>query len=824
MVREQSGEERSGRVWGFGAELRRRRAAAGLSQDELAERAGLSAKAIGALERGERRRPHARTVDLLAAALGLTREEGRALLAERRSVVALPPGPAAPRHNLPLQRTSFVGRDGELAAARRLLETTRLLTLTGTGGCGKTRLALALAETIRETYPDGVWLVELATLADPGLLPKAIAVALGVPEQPREPIQITLAAFLRSRCLLLVLDNCEHLIAACARLADDLLLTCPTLRVLATSREALGIPGEVAWRVPSLTLPDRGRVSPNQPDPAPILLGAEAAQLFVERARAVEPGFSVTPENARAIAEICWRLDGIPLALELAAARVKVLSVEQIAARLDDRFQLLTGGSRTALPRQQTLRATLDWSYHLLTDPERALFRRLSVFAGGFTLDAAEAVWADNVLDLVSQLVDKSLILVEKRRGEARYRLLETVRQYAEEKPSEAGEAETARRRHRDWCLSLAEQALPEILGPDQQRWLDRLEDDHDNLRAALARSLANPLDAPLLLRLAAALGLFWRLRGHHREGIGWLDAALARSGATPTVERARALDMLGHLEWLEGNVDRARPLLEESVAQARIVGKRSLLAMSLRHLGYLLGGLGDWAGVRPLIEEAVAVGREAGDKREVAAALHVLAVLLTREDTPTAIESLLVESLANARESGDPIAMCLATLGLSWVCHQRAEFARARQHLEETLVLARRSDVRWPVLVAHLGLGDLAAAEQDLVGALNRYRPALRMLIHEERGHAAYALDRCAMVCAARGQYRRAAHLFGAASAMPRISASFFLFVGSTGAEKDFAAAGLALGETEFAAAWADGRAMTPEQALEYALAEEAD
>jgi non-specific serine/threonine protein kinase len=452
------------------------------------------------------------------------------------------------------------------------------------------------------------------------------------------------------------------------------------------------------------------------------------------------------------------------------------------------------------------------------------------VFVGGWTLGAAEAVGAgdgverDEVLDLLSRVVDKSLVLVDRRAGATRYWMLETLRQFGRDRLVETTEADAARERLRDWCLGLAERALPEMLGPDQRRWLDRLEDDHDNLRAVLAGSLANLSDAPLLLRLAAALGLFWRLRGHNREGIGWLDTALARSEATPTVERARALDMLGHFEWLEGNVERARPLLEESIAQARIVGEQSLLAMSLRHLGYLLGGLGDWAGARPLVEEAVAVSREAGHKREVAVALHALAVLLTREDTPTAIEPLLFESLAMARESGDAIAMCGATLGLSLVYHQRAEFTRARQHLEETLALARRSGVRWPVLVAHLGLGNLAAAEQDLAGAIDRYRPALRMMVDGERGWAAYALDRYAAVCTARGQDRRAARLFGAASAMPRAENPFFFFVGSAGTEKNLAAARLALGETAFVAAWAEGRAMTPKQALEYALAEGAD
>jgi non-specific serine/threonine protein kinase len=804
--------------------------AAGLSQDELAERAGLSAKAIGALERGERRLPHPRTVELLAATLGVEGEGRRAFVAAARGIVALSAAQPVPRHNLPLQLTSFIGREEELAAIRGRLRTTRLLTLTGTGGCGKTRLALQAAAGLVEAYADGVWLVELATTADPALLVRSIAAMLGVREEATAPLRETLLAHLRTGRRLLVLDNCEHVVAECASLASALLRHCPDLSILATSREVLGVGGEVAWRVPSLTVPERGQLAADGQDRVSKLMRSEAARLFVERATSVEAAFAVDERTAPAIAQLCWRLDGIPLAIELAAARVNVLSPEQIVARLDDQFRLLTGGGRAALPRQQTLRATIDWSYHLLTDAQQRLFRRLAVFVGGWALEAAEAVGAgdgverEEVLDLLSRLVDKSLVQVDRGAGVTRYRLLETLRQYGRDRLAEATEADAARERHRDWCLSLAEQALPEMLGRDQQRWLDQLEAEHDNLRAALAGGLANPSDAPLLLRLAAALGLFWRLRGHNREGIGWLDAALARSEATPTVERARALDILGDLEWLEGNVERARPLLEESIAQARIVGEQKLLAMSLRHLSYVASSLGDPARARQLIEEALAVGRAAGYKREVAASLLALAALLTREDTPEAIEPLLVESLAIARESGDAMPMCLAMLGLSWVYQRRAEFARARQVLDETLVLTRRSGVRWPILGAHLHLGDLAATEQDLAGAIDRYRQALRMMIDGERGLAAHALKRYATVCAAGGRYRRAARLFGAASAMPRAAGPFFFFVGSAGTEEDLAASRLALGATEFAAAWADGRAMTPEQALEYALAEEID
>jgi predicted ATPase/class 3 adenylate cyclase len=344
-------------------------------------------------------------------------------------------------NNLPVQATSFIGRERDIAEIQRLLSSARLLTLNGAGGVGKTRLALQAAADLLETYGDGVWLVELAPLADPDLVPQTVAFALGVREEPGRPFTQTLADYLRNKKLLLLLDNCEHLVDACARLADTLLRSCPDLQILATSREALGVPGERTYRLPSLGLPDPARLPPMD-----VLAQFESVRLFRERAQLHQPAFAVTAANAPALAQVCHRLDGIPLAIELAAARVRSLPVEQIAARLDDRFRLLTGGSRTALPRQQTLRALMDWSYGLLTDGEKTLLRRVSVFSGGWTLEAAETVCAGDgvddweILDLLTRLVDKSLIVYEERDGEARYRLLETVRQYAQERLQESGE------------------------------------------------------------------------------------------------------------------------------------------------------------------------------------------------------------------------------------------------------------------------------------------------------------------------------------------------------------------------------------------------
>ena len=411
---------------------------------------------------------------------------------------------STPQHNLPAPRSSFVGREREIEEVKRELAMTRLLTLTGVGGSGKTRLALEVARDLVEAYPDGTWLVQLAPLSEEVLVPKAVAEALKVPERPGEPLSDTLSEALRDRQLLLILDNCEHLLEATARLVDLLLDSCPRLRILATSREGLGVEGEIRWVVPSLSVPEQGRRTLSSEE----LEAYESVRLFVERARGRDPSLSLSPHNARAVAEICKRLEGIPLAIELAAARVGTLSLEQIAQRLEDSLKLLRGGSKTQMAKQRTLRGALDWSYELLSEDEKKLFKRLSVFAGGWTLEAAEAVGVgggveeDNILDLLSGLVEKSLVVArERQESGVRYRMLEPVRQYAREKLEEHGEGEEARLRHATFFLTLAKEAEPRLQGPEDTMWLERLESEHDNMRAALSWALESE-EAELALRL----------------------------------------------------------------------------------------------------------------------------------------------------------------------------------------------------------------------------------------------------------------------------------------------------------------------------------
>jgi len=519
----------------------------------------------------------------------------------------LPPAPSQPpvgspqkkepadeggKHNLPASLSSFVGRERELVEAKRMLAMTRLLTLTGAGGSGKTRVALEVAKDLVGAYPDGVWLVELASLAEGTLVPQAMAEALGASEEPGRTLIEALVDVLRSKQMLLVLDNCEHLLGAAARLTETLLGACAGLRVLATSRQALGVQGEATWLVPPLSGPD-----PQKRHTVEKLGGYESVRLFVERARSRAPAFALDPKNAPAVEEICWRLEGMPLAIELAATRVGTLGVEQISERLGDSLKLLICSSRTATRRQRTLRGTLDWSFELLDEPERKLFGRLSVFAGGWTLEAAEVVGAGDgieegeVLGLLSQLVDRSLVVIESTgEGRVRFRMLEPVRQYAQERLEESGEADAVRSRHATFFLGLAEEAEPELQGPRQGAWLEQLEREHDNLRAALSWSLGSG-ETELGLRLSGALSSFWAVLGYLQEGRSWLEATLAKATLANTDEasvpaRAKAVVGAGEIAWEQGDHERSRTLLEEGLVLFRQLGDEVGVASTLSNLG----------------------------------------------------------------------------------------------------------------------------------------------------------------------------------------------------------------------------------------------
>ena len=724
------------------------------------------------------------------------------------------------KHNLPTSLTSFVGREHETLEVKRLLSITRLLTLTGAGGSGKTRLALEIARDFVGTYPDGVWLVELATLSKPELAPQAVAAAIGVPEQAGRPLNDTLADYLRSKSLLLVLDNCEHLVDGAARLADTLLSTCLNLKIMATSREPLGVPGEAVWLVPPLSLPGADGESAVQD-----LMRSEAVRLFVDRARSRLPDFELKRETAGAVASVCLKLDGIPLAIELATAQIGALAVEQIAERLEDSLKLLTGGARTVDPRQQTLRATLDWSHGLLSGQEKVVFRHLSAFSGGFTLEAAEEVCAgegiekSEVLDLLSHLVDKSLVLVTGRRGEARYRLLETVRQYASERLESEGEEEAVRQHHALFFLELAERAEPELSKAGQATWLDRLENDLDNLRTAVGWFRKSG-QRQAHLRLAGTLWRFCYLHGHYEEGRGWLEGALARGGDAPPSARAKALLGAGILAFLQCEYDHARVRLEEALALYRTLGDERGVASASQTLGSIARERGDYARSEALHGESLTLWRKLGDEAGEARSLNYLGFVAWLQQKHERARELCEETLVRFRGLGDNEVIAWALISLGSSALYAGDRRRARALLDESLALSREVGYKEGVAWSLNQLGVLAHREGDHRRAADQLRESLE--IHRnlgDRWRAASVLEGLAEAFCAQGHLEPAARLFGAAEAVREAISVPVPLCERSDHEESISATRGALGETAFEASFSEGRDMSSEQAIEYAL-----
>jgi predicted ATPase/DNA-binding SARP family transcriptional activator/DNA-binding CsgD family transcriptional regulator len=741
----------------------------------------------------------------LSAEPAATTRQLRDEIAAGRLPLSLPTGPlqdeplAADRHNLPATRTSFVGREQEMLEVRRTLAMTRLLTLTGAGGSGKTRLALEVARDLVTSYPDGVWLVELAPLTEGELVPQAVARVLGVREHPGRLLTGTLVEALREKIMLLVLDNCEHLADSVARLLDTLLDSCPRLRVLATSRETLNVEGEAVRRVSSLSVPDTDRLLT-----AVELTRYDAVRLFLARVQLRLRDFNLTPENGRAVAEICRGLEGIPLAIELATARVGTLSMEQISERLRDPLGLLSAGGRTAVPRHRTLRGTLDWSYELLSKSDRSLLARLSVFAGGWTLEAAEAIGAGDgieegeILDLISRLVNKSLVVAEGTgNGALHYKMLEPVRQYAREKLEESGEAEAVLRRHAAFFLTLAERTEPEVKGERQEERLVRLEREHDNLRAALGWSFSQG-EPELGLRLAVALWEFWDTHGHLSEGRGWLERGIAVSGPTMTRTRARALNGAGWIALFQGDHRAAQVLVEKSLALYRGLEDKEGIASALANLGFIaVLGQQNLASVPALLEETVELRPEVRDRHTVAYLLIFEGLVVGNQFVEEGRLGVHVESLAT----------------------------RYRALHEQSMALFREiGDARgMGICLTNLALGEL------ILGNYGQATTLLRELLHQSRKlddklHTQYAFFGLAGVTASQGQLLRATRLWAIADTVRETSG--IQLPAFTRSSMDYegrlAAVRAELGEEVFEKAWEEGRAMTLGEAVEYALSEE--
>ncbi len=773
----------------FGERLRRHREVAGYSQEELAERAGLTANAIGALERGERKRPYPLTLRRLADALGLSEVERTDLVAAAsRTPGAGAPAPALTNRSrtgicLPGALTPLIGRDREAEVVLRLFARpeVRLLTLTGTGGVGKTRLALHVASELRDGFPDGVVWVSLAPLSDSRLVAPTIARTLGLSTARYKDSNEALRAFLRVRQMLLVLDNFEHLLTAAAGVAD-LLVACPGLTVLATSRAPLGVQGEQEYAVPPLELPRTDRAWEKHD-----LEAVPSVQLFVRRAHAASPAFQLTRDNATDVIAICRHLDGLPLALELAAARVKLLGPAELLARLDRALPVLTGSMMDLPERQRTMESAIGWSYDLLGPSEQALFRSLSIFAGGWTLEAAEAVGshgavrAEDVLELLGRLVGHSLVVAGTGRdGATRYRLLEPVRQCARRLLEKHEEAELVAERHLEYYLQHADRVQPELFGPRMVERLERLEAEYNNLRTAVAWALANGR-AEVAARLVHALARFFWQRGH-REVLRWMEKALASTDLKSPGARARATYVAELMRYRLGSAEGIAAACQEAAAVLRAEGETAAAVDAL-----MLGGMAalrtaDADQAAQLLEEGRDLAESAGDEQGIALALAFLGTIPLRSGDYATAEAYCERGLKLARRSGNALSVYPPLYNLALAAQGKGEYSRARAYYAELVGVGM-----------HLG-------DKPLV---------------------AFAITGLAECSAAQGYSEWAARLYGGADAVfasvgvefhpMRVSPDFHEHYVELARER--------LGARAFEAARTEGRAMTPEEAVEAAL-----
>ncbi len=727
-------------------------------------------------------------------------------------------------HNLPAQLTSFIGRERELTEAGKLLSSTRLLTFIGPGGTGKTRLSLQVAAEQSSEFKDGVWLIELAPIADPTYIVSAMASTFNLREIQGIPLMDTVTDYLRGRHLLLILDNCEHLIETCAKITDQLLHDCPKLKITASSREALGISGESVYRVPSLSLPQ------DLEDLLDVgnLLNYEAPRLFSERASKANPQFTLTKENAPAVTQICQRLDGIPLAIELAAARVKLFTPQQIAERLHDRFKLLTGGSRTALPRQQTLRALIDWSYLTLDEMEQDVLRQLAVFSGGWTFEAAESLVGEiEAMDGLSGLVNKSLVSVEEQEGESRYRYLETIRQYALEKLLESGAAVNARSRHLSYFLQLSRLAEEKFGTAERLTWVNRLEAEHDNLRAALGWALESDPEAGL--QMICSLAGFWLSRRYMTEGCNWCQAAISRAeglsldGPNLNQRLAQAYSTLAMLSINHGEHQTGQVAARKGVALARRVDDALQLARALHFLGMSSAFLGDVDLAFDSLHESEALCRTFGYNDELAGVLQSLAYATLEIYGPQGAEQLqsyLEESLALSQGSVDAEAAVRTEGILSRLALHRGDLVEARKHADLMLDLHRNMGDQLSVTGHQTAMAHVARQMGNYQEALTLYRETLpdwQKMGH--RGAVAHQLECFAFIAKAQEQGDRAVKLMSAADALREASSSPRTPQERIEYDRELAGLRAGMDEKTFDAHWREGRSMTMEQAIEHAL-----
>ena len=780
--------------------------AEGLTNRDIAQRLFISERtADGHLEHIREKLGFSSRAQIAAWVAG---EPQRALVAGRASFAG----------NLPDSRTSFVGRQREMVELRRALAEARLLTLSGAGGCGKTRLAIEAARQAQGDFPDGVWLAELAPVADDALVASSVAASLGVREEPGRSFVDVLADFLSQKRVLIVLDNCEHVLAGAADLSDQLLRRCPDVRLLATSRQGLEVEGERNLPVLSLGLPS------DNADAAAVA-ESEAGKLFLDRARAVSPNAVIDGGNADAISSICGRLDGMPLAIELAAARVGFLTPQEIDDRLDDRLGLLTSGARSVLPRHRTLRALIDWSHDLLGEHEAILYRRLGVFVGGFTLEAAEHVCSgepltpDGVLDSMGQLVQKSLVAAEEQEGRSRYRMLETIREHALERLRASGEEDDVRSRHLEWFVSFLERSETELAGPEQLELARRIQPEFGNVRGALNWSLTDgDIEAALSL---VAHRRFWQYgQGYIAEGRAWIEAVLARADDADPALRARALAQAGEFQRINGDIDRAHEYLEQALAVQREVQDGAALGRTLYMLGRLELAAGRRERAGEVTAESVALARSAGDKQLLGERLAQLGEVEYDSGSPERASPLLEEALRVAREAGDvhSIADSLRVLGM--VARDTGDIERARSCLDEALSLQRGLADFSCISLSLSVLGEIALLAQQPNAAGPLFAEALS--IQSRFGHwhgMADSLWGLAAGAAGDGSLERSARLLGAEEALRREERMPFRIAPIERHDTVVSDVRQRMEPSAFAAAWQKGLEMGREEAVSYGL-----
>ena len=812
----------------FGEWLRQRRRMLDLTQQALADQVGCARITLRRIEAGALK-PSKELVHILLEKLGIPETEHPQWILFARGLSGFPAKPSNAFTNKPLTNlltslTNFIGREKEQAEITKLIAKNRLVTLVGPGGMGKTSLSLQVGQKLLNDYPDGVWIVMLDSLTDPALVPQSVASVFDIQGLSESPIIEKLVFALRTKSTLLVMDNCEHLLESCAQLITTLLSNCPNLKILASSRESLGVAGEALYHVPSLALPDPQKLLEKFRE-------YESVRLFEERAQLVQTNFVLTLENSSYVSRICHCLDVIPLAIELAAAHVNMLSTEQIAARLNENFNVLTSGGRLPLPRHQTLRASMDWSWNLLSDSERILLRRLSVFAGGWTREAAEAVCSaariepDLIPDLLSHLVNKSLVVVEPEGEESRYRLHETIRQYAREKLNDSGEMILICLRHLTFFAETVDEAQSNFKGPDQALWYNHLDNELDNLRVALTR-FDGIENAEIKLRLAAGLWRYWKNRGKNSEGLGHLRRILEGMPPGPSGQTsafARALTAAGALAYYEGDFSYSEETRKEALTIFRNLGDEVGIADCLNGLGNTSISQGNYDSARAFYAESIIIRKELDDKWGVARLLGNLGLLAYLQVDYIQARSIHLESIALFRELQDDESVANELVQLGDVVRCQGELSAANSLYEESAAIFKELKDHWGLAYAMMGIADVAFEQGDFSVAFSFYRDCLtRFQKGADHNGIPFVLESCAALELVKHRPEKAARIFGAADKLRKSTNSPLPLPNHPAYQKNLTILHQQLDPSMFAAAWANGQAMTMEQVVAYALKED--